>query len=97
MHTGAGDVWTSESSTQSGEKTSQYPTIPFRDGNDGVNPLHRLPLLDIEVPAYELPLPEGVGQEQLDGENLTVREIEEMWKEKLIDSHTPTTEPAADS
>lgn len=48
----------------------------------------RLPQVDIEVPAYELPLPEGVGQEQLHGENLSVREIEEMWKEKLIESHS---------
>ena len=43
------------------------------------------------MPAYELPLPEGVGQEQLEGETLSVRDIEEMWKEKLIDS-----QPAAD-
>lgn len=48
----------------------------------------RLPQVDIDVPAYELPLPEGVGQEQLHGENLSMREIEEMWKEKLVDSHT---------
>lgn len=48
----------------------------------------RLPQVDIDVPAYELPLPEGVGQEQLHGENLSVREIEEMWKEKLIESHS---------
>jgi len=44
--------------------------------------------VDLDVPAYELPLPEGVGQEQLHGENLSVREIEEMWKEKLIESHS---------
>lgn len=47
----------------------------------------RLPLVEIEVPAYELPLPEGVGHEQLHGENLSMREIEETWKEKLIESH----------
>lgn len=45
--------------------------------------VRRLPQLDVEVPAYELPLPEGVGHERLDGENLSMREIEEMWKEKL--------------
>jgi len=45
-------------------------------------------LVEIEVPAYELPLPEGVGHEQLHGENLSMREIEETWKEKLIESHT---------
>ena len=50
----------------------------------------RLPQLEIEVPAYEVPLPEGVGQEQLHGENLSMREIEEMWKEKLIDTHSNT-------
>ena len=50
----------------------------------------RLPQPDIEVPAYEVPLPEGVGQEQLHGENLSMREIEEMWKEKLIDTHSNT-------
>ena len=57
----------------------------------------RLPPLDIEVPTYELPLPEGVGQEQLHGENLSMREIEEMWKEKL-ESHTvvePTDTPSS--
>ena len=84
MHTGVGDVLTSESSTQSGEKTSQYPQSTFTLTNELS---YRLPQLDIEVPAYELPLPEGVGQEQLDGEHLSVREIEEMWKEKLVDSH----------
>ena len=60
------------------------PTYPF-------TALHcRLPQLEIEVPAYEVPLPEGVGQEQLHGENLSMREIEEMWKEKLIDTHSNT-------
>ena len=54
----------------------------------------RLPQVDIEVPAYELPLPEGVGQEQLHGENLSMREIEEMWKEKLVDSHPTSSEQA---
>ena len=52
------------------------------------SPTSRLPLVEIEVPAYELPLPEGVGHEQLHGENLSMREIEETWKEKLIESHT---------
>jgi hypothetical protein len=42
------------------------------------------------VPAYEVPLPEGVGQEQLHGENLSMREIEEMWKEKQIATHSNT-------
>lgn len=45
-------------------------------------------MVEIEVPAYELPLPEGVGHEQLHGESLSMREIEETWKEKLIESHT---------
>ena len=93
MHTGAGDVWTSESSTQSGEKTSQYHHLLFRLRNERYKSHHRLPQLDIEVPAYELPLPEGVGQEQLEGETLSVREIEEMWKEKLIDSQPATDLP----
>ena len=48
---------------------------------------YSLPEVDIEVPSYELPLPEGVGQEQLHGENLSMREIDETWKEKLVDSH----------
>jgi len=42
--------------------------------------------VDIEVPQYELPLPEGVGEEHLQYSNLTVREIEEGWKERLHDS-----------
>ena len=46
----------------------------------------RLPVVDIEVPQYELPLPEGVGEEHLQYSNLTVREIEEGWKERLHDS-----------
>jgi hypothetical protein len=50
----------------------------------------KLPKLEIEVPAYEVPLPEGVGQEQLHGENLSMREIEEMWKEKQIATHSNT-------
>ena len=54
-------------------------------------PQLRLPQVEIEVPAYELPLPEGVGQEQGEGETLSMREIEETWKEKLIDSHTDST------
>ena len=46
------------------------------------------------MPTYELPLPEGVGQEQVHGgENLSMREIDETWKEKLADTH-PVTDTA---
>lgn len=44
----------------------------------------RLPVVDIEVPIYELPLPEGVGEDKLHEENLSVRQIEEKWKEQLL-------------
>ena len=46
-------------------------------------PTHRLPSVDIEVPSYELPLPEGVGEEKLQQEHMSLREIEETWKERL--------------
>ena len=44
---------------------------------------YRLPTVGIEVPCYELPLPEGVGEEKLQQEHMSLREIEETWKEKL--------------
>lgn len=46
----------------------------------------RLPVVDIEVPLYELPLPEGVGEEHLQYKSFTVRESEEGWKERLHES-----------
>ena len=49
----------------------------------------RLPVVEIEVPLYELPLPEGVGEEKLQQENLSMREIEEAWKERLHECTTP--------
>ena len=56
---------------------------------------HRLPEAEIEVPAHELPLPEGVGQEPLEGETLSMREIEETWKEKLIESRVASSDAPA--
>ena len=47
---------------------------------------YRLPAIDIDVPNYELPLPEGVGEEKLQQEQLSMREIEESWKERLHDN-----------
>ena len=54
----------------------------------------RLPVVDISVPTYELPLPEGVGEEKLQQENLSVREIEESWKEKLHESTASHIRPS---
>lgn len=45
--------------------------------------LYRLPAIDIEVPSYELPLPEGIGDDKFQQEHMSVREIEESWREKL--------------
>jgi hypothetical protein len=39
--------------------------------------------VDILVPNYELPLPDGVGEEKLQQEHLSLREIEEAWRERL--------------
>lgn len=50
--------------------------------------------MDIDVPAYELPLPEGVGDEKLHEDNLSVREIEETWKERLHESSSHTRHPS---
>ena len=47
------------------------------------SPLARLPVLEVEVPQQELPLPEGVGDEKLRQDNLSMREIEDSWREKL--------------
>ena len=50
----------------------------------------RLPVIGIDVPSYELPLPEGVGEDKLQQEHMSLREIEETWKEKLYEkNHTP--------
>ena len=46
-------------------------------------------MVDIEVPTYELPLPEGVGEEKLHQDNLSVRQIEETWREPLLESEPP--------
>ena len=46
-------------------------------------PTPRLPAVGIEVPSYELPLPEGVGEEKVQQQHMSLREIEESWKEKL--------------
>ncbi|KAL5483904.1 hypothetical protein EMCRGX_G020324 [Ephydatia muelleri] len=43
----------------------------------------RPPLLDIQVPQYELPLPEGIGDEKIQVENKSLREIENTWRERL--------------
>lgn len=43
-------------------------------------------MVDIEVPLYELPLPEGVGEDHLQYKSFTVRESEEGWKERLHES-----------
>lgn len=52
----------------------------------------KLPSIDIQVPVYELPLPEGVGEEKFQQEHMSVREIEESWKERL---HTDSQQPEA--
>ena len=52
----------------------------------------RLPVVDIEVPLYELPLPEGVGDEKLHQEQLSMREIEESWRERLHDGNSLHTQ-----
>lgn len=49
----------------------------------------RLPPVDILVPNYELPLPEGVGEDKLQQEHMSVREIEETWRERLHGSDPP--------
>ena len=46
-------------------------------------------MVDIEVPTYELPLPEGVGEEILHQDNLSLRQIEETWREPLLESELP--------
>ena len=46
----------------------------------------RLPVVDIEVPTYELPLPEGVGEEILHQDNMSLCQIEETWREPLLES-----------
>ena len=43
-------------------------------------------MVDLEVPVYELPLPEGVGEDRVQG-NLSVREIEETWRERLHENN----------
>lgn len=35
------------------------------------------------MPLYELPLPEGVGDEKLHQEHLSMREIDETWRERI--------------
>ncbi len=57
--------------------------------SDHVILMCRLPVVDIEVPSYELPLPEGVGEEKLHQDNLSVRQIEETWRERLLESVPP--------
>ncbi len=59
--------------------------------NDHVILVCRLPVVDIEVPTYELPLPEGVGEEKLHQDNLSARQIEETWREPLLESE-PTNQ-----
>ncbi len=54
--------------------------------NDHVILVCRLSVVDIEVPTYELPLPEGVDEEKLHQDNLSLRQIEETWKEPLLES-----------
>ena len=53
----------------------------------------RLPPADIVVPNYELPLPEGVGEEKIQQEHMSLREIEETWKERLHGLTPPRTLP----
>ena len=48
----------------------------------------RLPVIDIEVPSYELPLPEGVGD---DKDHMSLRQIEETWKERLHEASPPSS------
>lgn len=68
-------------SIENGEQTSELINKCSR-----VNPpppSFRPPLLDIQVPQYELPLPEGVGDEKIQLENKSLREIENTWRERL--------------
>lgn len=52
-------------------------------------------MVEVEVPVYELPLPEGVGEERLHLEHMSVREIEESWRERLLENpSTRTREPS---
>ena len=44
------------------------------------------------MPVYELPLPEGVREEKLQQEHLSLREIEETWKEHLYADAQQTSE-----
>lgn len=53
----------------------------------------RFPVVDIEVPSYELPLPEGVGEEKLQREQLSMREIEETWRERLHNQSSSSLGP----
>lgn len=48
--------------------------------------------MHVQVPIYELPLPEGVGEEKLQQEHMSRREIEQTWKERLYeaDSQQPS-------
>ena len=39
--------------------------------------------MNIEVPSYELPLPEGAREEKLQQEHMSVRQMDESWKERL--------------
>ena len=57
--------------------------------NDHVILVCRFPVVDIEVPTYELPLPEGVGEEKLHQDNLSLHQIEETWREPLLESEPP--------
>ncbi len=59
--------------------------------NDHVILVCRLSVVDIEVRTYELPLPEGVGEEILHQDNLSLRQIEETWREPLLESE-PTNQ-----
>ena len=59
--------------------------------NDHVILVCRLPVVDIEVPTYELPLPDCVGEEKLHQDNLSARQIEETWREPLLESE-PTNQ-----
>ena len=52
--------------------------------------------MDIDVPSYELPLPEGVVDDKFQQEHKSMREIEESWKERLQEPTTvPTTTTAS--
>lgn len=79
---GRGD-WSIENGEQTGEIINKCITCTVNFLSLSPPLFHRPPLLDIQVPQYELPLPEGIGDEKIQVENKSLREIENTWRERL--------------